>query len=126
MNPRSSSAEISRCTPDLDFRSSASRISSKLGLMPSSFRRLSMNSNSSRCLAVSIGLYSPCRTNRERVGNKATAVKSRGLAARVDHARLLGLDRRFVALALQLFADRGEELLRVIIRHFGLQLRLHL
>ena len=28
------SAEIRRCTPDFDLRSSASRISSKLGLMP--------------------------------------------------------------------------------------------
>ena len=34
MKPRSSRAEISRCTPDLLFRSSASFISSKLGEMP--------------------------------------------------------------------------------------------
>ena len=59
MKPRSSSAEISRWTPDFDLSSSASRISSKLGEMPLSLRRLSMNNSNSRCFAVSIGRHSP-------------------------------------------------------------------
>jgi hypothetical protein len=42
MKPRSSSAEISRCTPDLDFSSSASFISSNEGETPLSARWLWM------------------------------------------------------------------------------------
>src|SRR5688572_25499551 len=59
MNLRSSSAEISRWTPDLDFRSSASRISSKLGDTPVRPSRSLMNISNSCCLAVSIGEHSP-------------------------------------------------------------------
>src|SRR3546814_3701928 len=44
MKPRSSSALISRCTPDFDFRSSASFISSNEGEMPDVLNRSLMRS----------------------------------------------------------------------------------
>src|SRR3990170_550045 len=52
--PRSSSATIRRCTPDLDCKFNASFISSKEGGTPSSFRRSLMKSSSSSCLRVSM------------------------------------------------------------------------
>src|SRR6476619_4443831 len=115
MNPRSSSAEISRCTPDLDLRSSASRISSKLGLIPLSLRRLSMKSSNSRCLAVSIGRHSPERTNGELLGNEMSDVKRR-LAAAGQQPRTEGLDRFLVPLRLHLTLHVGDELIGIILR----------
>ncbi len=55
MKPRSSSAMIRRCTPDLDCRLSASFISSKDGGTPVSCSRSLMKVSSSFCLLVSMG-----------------------------------------------------------------------
>merc|ERR1711969_106619 len=54
MKPRSSSAVISRWIPDLDRRSRASFISSKLGGTPSRCIRLLMKSRRSSCFLVSM------------------------------------------------------------------------
>lgn len=62
MKLRSSSAEISRWTPDLDLRSSASFISSKDGETPVSFKRSLMKQTSSCCFAVSIAILRPEQT----------------------------------------------------------------
>ena len=79
MNCRSSSAEISRCTPDLDLRSSASRISSKLGETPVADSRSWMKFSNSCCLAVSIGpsVWNERGTCRKRNGLPSSRSASR-------------------------------------------------
>ncbi len=71
INPRSSSAVMSRWIPDLDRRSSASFISSNDGGTPLSFSRSWMKRRSSNCLRVNIArphvrLPQQHKTNHER------------------------------------------------------------
>src|SRR5215475_11861850 len=71
INPRSSSAVMSRWIPDLDRRSSASFISSNDGGTPVSLSRSWMKRRSSNCLRVNIarphvGLPQQRKTNHER------------------------------------------------------------
>src|SRR3546814_710651 len=74
MNPRSSSALISRCTPDFDFSASASFISSNEGDTPDVLNRSLMKLNNSCCLRVSIIMPLLEGTYRERLGNPQTLV----------------------------------------------------
>ncbi|OJV33919.1 MAG: hypothetical protein BGO24_10915 [Sphingomonas sp. 67-36] len=72
--PRSSSALIRRCTPDLDFSSSASFISSNDGETPVSARRSWMKQISSCCFLVSIAILRR-RTDAELLWNNRGRVK---------------------------------------------------
>ena len=84
MNPRSSSAEISRWTPDLDLRSSASRISSKLGEMPPCLEALVDEQQQFTLLGGEHGRHSPIqnerRTCRQQMRSGQAASKRRPLS----------------------------------------------
>src|SRR5687767_10389684 len=122
MNLRSSSAEISRWTPDLDLRSSASRISSKLGDTPVRPSRSWMKVSNSCCLAVSIDVTpvglsrNERRTCRQHEGWRQ-ALFAWALALTAGDSRLGRRDRFLIAARPDRRADRRQELLGIFLGH---------
>src|SRR5687768_1956053 len=104
MNCRSSSAEISRWTPDFDLRSSASRISSKLGETPASARRALMKVRSSCCLTVNMAPYPIRERMRNVYRTDRRSSRTGGDERRDQRAAMLGGDAFRVELDS---VDRG-------------------
>ena len=99
MKPRSSSAEIRRCTPDFDLRSSASRISSKLGADAALLQAIVDEEQQFMLLGGEHRPSLPERTNGELLGNKIRDVKPGGQPpAAGQQPGPESLDRAVVAL----------------------------